>query len=44
VATRSIKDKANAAAFAQLPVRSHPQGIRKRAPAKLQQLGAALKM
>jgi len=44
VAIRSFKDKATAAAFAELPVRSHPPDIRKRALAKLQQLDAALSL
>ena len=44
MAIRSFKDKATAAAFAELPVRSHPPDIRKRALAKLQQLDAALSL
>lgn len=39
---KSFKDKETAAAFAELPVRSHPPDIRKRALAKLQQLDAAM--
>ena len=35
---------ATAAAFAELPVRSHPPDIRKRALAKLQQLDAAMSL
>jgi proteic killer suppression protein len=42
MAIKSFKDKETAAAFAELPVRSHPPDIRKRALAKLQQLDAAL--
>jgi proteic killer suppression protein len=41
---RSFKDKETAAAFAELPVRSHPPDIRKRALAKLQQLDAAMSL
>ena len=44
VAIKSFKDKATAAAFAELPVRSHPPDIRKRALAKLQQLDAAMSL
>ena len=44
VAIKSFKDKETAAAFAELPVRSHPPDIRKRALAKLQQLDAALSL
>ena len=44
MAIKSFKDKATAAAFAELPVRSHPPDIRKRALAKLQQLDAALSL
>ena len=44
MAIKSFKDKPTAAAFAELPVRSHPPGIRKRALAKLQQLDAALSL
>ena len=44
MAIRSFKDKATAAAFAELPVRSHPPGIRKRALATLQQLNAAMSL
>jgi hypothetical protein len=36
VTIKSFKDKATAAAFAELPVRSHPADIRKRVLAKLQ--------
>jgi proteic killer suppression protein len=42
MAIRSFRDKATAAAFAQVPVKSHPPDIRKRALAKLQQLDAAM--
>ena len=42
MAIRSFKDKATAAAFAQVPVKSHPPDIRKRALGKLQQLDAAM--
>ena len=41
---KSFKDKETAAAFAELPVRSHPPDIRKRALAKLQQLDAAMSL
>jgi proteic killer suppression protein len=41
---KSFKDKATAAAFAELAVRSHPPDIRKRALAKLQQLDAAMSL
>ena len=41
---KSFKDKETAAAFAELPVRSHPPDIRRRALAKLQQLDAALSL
>jgi proteic killer suppression protein len=44
VAIKSFKDKGTAAAFAELPVRSHPPDIRKRALAKLQQLDAAMSL
>ena len=44
MAIKSFKDKETAAAFAELPVRSHPPDIRKRALAKLQQLDAALSL
>jgi toxin HigB-1 len=44
VAIKSFKDKATAAAFAELPVRSHPPEIRKRALTKLQQLDAAMSL
>jgi toxin HigB-1 len=44
VAIKSFKDKATAAAFAELPVRSHPTDIRKRVLAKLQQLDAAMSL
>jgi toxin HigB-1 len=44
VTIKSFKDKATAAAFAELPVRSHPPDIRKRALAKLQQLDAAMNL
>jgi proteic killer suppression protein len=44
VAIKSFKNKATAAAFAELPVRSHPPDIRKRALAKLQQLDAAMSL
>jgi proteic killer suppression protein len=44
VAIKSFKDKATAAAFAELPARSHPPDIRKRALAKLQQLDAAMSL
>ncbi len=44
MAIKSFKDKETAAAFAELPVRSHPPNIRKRALAKLQQLDAALSL
>jgi toxin HigB-1 len=44
VAIKSFKDKATAAVFAELPVRSHPPEIRKRALAKLQQLDAAVSL
>jgi proteic killer suppression protein len=42
MAIKSFKDKATAAAFAELPVRSLPPDMRKRALAKLQQLDAAM--
>ena len=41
---KTIKDKETAAAFSELPVRSHPPNIRKRALAKLQQLDAAMSL
>ena len=44
MAIKSFKDKETAAAFAELPVRSHPPNIRKRALAKLQQLDAAMSL
>ena len=44
MAIKSFKDKETAAAFAELPVRSHPRDIRKRALAKLQQLDAAMSL
>jgi toxin HigB-1 len=44
VTIKSFKDKATAAAFSELPVRSHPPDIRKRALAKLQQLDAAMSL
>ena len=44
MAIKSFKDKETAAAFAELPVRSHPPDIRRRALAKLQQLDAALSL
>jgi proteic killer suppression protein len=44
VAIKSFKDKGTAAAFAELPVRSHTPDIRKRALAKLQQLDAAMSL
>jgi len=44
VAIKSFKDKVTAAAFAELPVRSHPPDIRKRALAKLQQVDAAMSL
>ena len=44
MAIKSFKDRETAAAFAELPVRSHPPDIRKRALAKLQQLDAALSL
>ena len=44
MAIKSFKDKETAAAFAELPVRSHPPDIRKRALAKLQQLDAAMSL
>ena len=44
MAIKSFKDKATAAAFAELPVRSLPPDMRKRALAKLQQLDAALSL
>ena len=44
MAIKSFTDKETAAAFAELPVRSHPPDIRKRALAKLQQLDAALSL
>ena len=44
MAIKSFKDKGTAAAFAELPVRSHPSDIRKRALATLQQLDAAMSL
>ena len=44
MAIKSFKDKETAAAFAELPVRSHPPDIRRRALAKLQQLDAAMSL
>jgi proteic killer suppression protein len=44
VAIKSFKNKATAATFAELPVRSHPLDIRKRALAKLQELDAAMSL
>jgi proteic killer suppression protein len=44
VAIKSSGDKATAAAFAELPVLSHPPDIRKRALAKLQQLDAKMSL
>lgn len=44
MAIRSFKDKATAAAFAELPGRSHPPDIRRRAFAKLQPLDAAMSL
>ena len=42
MAIKSFKDKETAAAFSGLPVKSLPPNVRKRALAKLQQLGVAL--
>ncbi len=44
MAIKSFNDKATAAAFPELPVRSHPPDIRKRALAKLQQLDVAMSL
>ena len=44
MAIKSFKDKATAAAFAELPVRSYPPDIRKRALAKLPQIDAAMSL